>query len=109
MRRGNPSIRPDPALSQAETLCDETREGRPHSPIVRFCGSSIDVFFLQGEKVMKKFIVAAASAVAVLGLAACSDTDETTTQGVQPPPQEQQEPMATPPATDQQQEQAPAN
>ena len=48
---------------------------------------------------MKKFIIAAASAVAVLGLAACSDTDETTTQSVDEPAATETVP-ATPPATD---------
>lgn len=58
---------------------------------------------------MNKPILAAASAIALLGLAACSDTDETTTQGVQPleESQQQQERTATPPASED--EQAPAN
>jgi hypothetical protein len=59
---------------------------------------------------MNKPILAVASAIALLGLAACSDTDETTTQGVQPleeSQQQQQEPTATPPASED--EQAPAN
>ena len=44
---------------------------------------------------MKTFIIASASAIALLGLAACSDaTDETTTQAV--PPTE--EPAAPAPA-----------
>ena len=52
---------------------------------------------------MKKIILASASAIALLGLAACSDTDETTTQSVEPvieetQPVEPAEPMATPPA-----------
>jgi uncharacterized lipoprotein len=58
---------------------------------------------------MKKFIVATASAIAVLGLAACSDSDGTTTQGLPPQDEQMQEPLATPPATDQLDEQAPAN
>ncbi len=54
---------------------------------------------------MKKFALASASAIALLGLAACSDTDETTTQSTQPPvervqPASPAEPMATPPATE---------
>lgn len=50
---------------------------------------------------MKKLILACASAIAVMGLAACSDTDGTTTQAVpdQPAPMEQPaEPNAVPPA-----------
>lgn len=55
---------------------------------------------------MKKLLVASASAIALFGLAACSDTDETTTQAVEPPagqvqpvqPGTPSEPMATPPA-----------
>lgn len=31
---------------------------------------------------MKKLIIAGASAIALMGLAACSDTDDTTTQSV---------------------------
>ncbi len=50
---------------------------------------------------MKKFIIMSASAIAVLGLAACSDTDSNTTQSV--PATENSQPMtpttpATPPA-----------
>ncbi|WP_201744744.1 hypothetical protein [Neoaquamicrobium microcysteis] len=45
---------------------------------------------------MKKLILASASAIALMGLAACSDTDGTTTQAVP----EQEAPMAAPePAT----------
>ena len=50
---------------------------------------------------MKKLILASASALALMGLAACSDTDGTTTQAVpdQVPPAEQPaQPEATPPA-----------
>lgn len=51
---------------------------------------------------MKKLLIASASAVALLGLAACSDTDETTTQSVDPaieqPALEQDEMQAAPPA-----------
>jgi len=59
---------------------------------------------------MKKLILASASAIALMGLAACSDTDGTTTQAVpdetQPmeqapsaiPPTEPATPPATPPA-----------
>lgn len=51
---------------------------------------------------MKKLILASVSGIALMGLAACSDTDGTTTQAVpdaQPPAQT--EPMdAAPPATD---------
>lgn len=59
---------------------------------------------------MKKILIASASAIALFGLAACSDTDQTTTQSVEPPledtqpapidpaPIQPQEPMATPPA-----------
>ena len=51
---------------------------------------------------MKKLVIASASAVALLGLAACSDTDETTTQGIDRPvetqPVQPAEPMASPPA-----------
>lgn len=38
---------------------------------------------------MKKLLIASASAIALMGLAACSDTDETTTQSVEPPLEEQ--------------------
>lgn len=53
---------------------------------------------------MKKIILASASAIALLGLAACSDTDDTTTQSTVPEVQ-QTEPAAptmtpTPPAAD---------
>ena len=53
---------------------------------------------------MKKLVLASAAAIAVLGLAACSDaTDETTTQGV-PPIEEPAQPGTTTdgtaPATD---------
>jgi len=47
---------------------------------------------------MKKFVIGAASAVALLGLAACGDSDGTTTQSV-PPQQDQlqqQEPAVMP-------------
>lgn len=37
---------------------------------------------------MKKIIIASVSSLALLGLAACSDTDTTTTQSVQPEVQE---------------------
>lgn len=50
---------------------------------------------------MKKLILASASAIALMGLAACSDTDGTTTQAVpdQTQPMEQpQSPSAVPPA-----------
>lgn len=33
---------------------------------------------------MKKLVLASTAAIAMLGLAACSDTDETTTQSVDP-------------------------
>lgn len=33
---------------------------------------------------MKKLLIASASAIAVLGLAACTDADDTTTQAVPP-------------------------
>lgn len=49
---------------------------------------------------MKKLILASASAVALMGLAACSDTDGTTTQAVpdqvQPMEQQPAEPNAAP-------------
>jgi ABC-type oligopeptide transport system substrate-binding subunit len=44
---------------------------------------------------MKKLILASASSIAMLGLAACSDTDTTTTQGL---PEE--DPAVQAPATD---------
>ncbi len=49
---------------------------------------------------MKKLILASLSAVALFGIAACSDTgtDTTTTQGVNPPATEQ--PAPTDPAVD---------
>ncbi|MBD0414708.1 hypothetical protein [Oryzicola mucosus] len=47
---------------------------------------------------MRKLILASVSAVALFGIAACSDsTDNTTTQSVNPPATET---PATPPATD---------
>ncbi|MGB3416738.1 MAG: hypothetical protein WBA36_08720 [Mesorhizobium sp.] len=48
---------------------------------------------------MKKLILASVSALALLGVAACSDsgTDNTTTESTTPPAAEQ---PATPPATD---------
>ena len=48
---------------------------------------------------MKKLVLASVSAVALLGLAACTDTDDTTTQSTNPPA-ETATPGATPPATD---------
>jgi len=36
---------------------------------------------------MKKLILASVSAIALLGVAACSDTDNTKTQSVEPPAQ----------------------
>lgn len=50
---------------------------------------------------MKKLILASVSAVALMGLAACSDTDGTTTQAVPddvPPAEQPAQPEATPPA-----------
>lgn len=50
---------------------------------------------------MKKLILASTSAIALLGLAACSDTDNTTTQSTTPPAETTTppaEPQATPPA-----------
>jgi hypothetical protein len=50
---------------------------------------------------MKKFILASVSALALLGVAACSDsgTDTTTTQSTTPPAVEQPMQPATPNAT----------
>ena len=48
---------------------------------------------------MKKLILASAAAVALFGVAACSDTDTTTTQSVDPPAQTTpapSDPAATP-------------
>ncbi|HEY5819494.1 MAG TPA: hypothetical protein VIU14_14070 [Mesorhizobium sp.] len=60
---------------------------------------------------MRKLILATASAIALFGVAACSDSavDQTTTQGVTPPVQEPAPavPEATPPA-DQPMQPAPA-
>jgi opacity protein-like surface antigen len=47
---------------------------------------------------MKKILIASASAVALMGLAACSDTDEMTTQGVDPAPMDAPAVDAAPPA-----------
>ncbi|CAI2933961.1 hypothetical protein [Aminobacter niigataensis] len=57
---------------------------------------------------MKKLILGSVAAIALFGVAACSDTDDTTTQSVQPPATEEPAPItpapatpeATPPATD---------
>lgn len=46
---------------------------------------------------MKKLILASVSAIALMGLAACSDTDNTTTQGL---PEQDQAPMAQPEPTE---------
>jgi hypothetical protein len=46
---------------------------------------------------MKKLILASASAIALFGLAACSDTDNTTTQTI---PEPAQDAPAAPPATE---------
>ena len=48
---------------------------------------------------MKKLVLASVSALALFGVAACSDTDETTTQSVDEPAATETVP-ATPPATD---------
>ena len=49
---------------------------------------------------MKKLILASVSALALFGVAACSDsTDNTTTQSTTPPPAEQPMAPATPEAT----------
>lgn len=57
---------------------------------------------------MKKLVLASVSAVALFGLAACSDTDQNTTQGIDRPvetqPIQPEQPMAAPPA-----DQAPEN
>ena len=45
---------------------------------------------------MKKLILASVSGIALMGLAACNDTDGTTTQSV---PSEQEAPMAQPEPT----------
>ena len=45
---------------------------------------------------MKKLILASVSGIALMGLAACSDTDGTTTQGLPDDPATEA-PMATPP------------
>lgn len=47
---------------------------------------------------MKKFVIASASAIAVLGLAACSDTDDSTTRSVEPGSPAPMEQNAAPPA-----------
>jgi hypothetical protein len=60
---------------------------------------------------MKKLILASASAIALFGIAACSDTaDNTTTQSTTPPVEETQPatPEATPPADTTQPAPAPA-
>lgn len=54
---------------------------------------------------MKKLILASIAAVALFGIAACSDTDKSTTQSVKQPETTQSAPVtptpeATPPATD---------
>lgn len=49
---------------------------------------------------MKKLILASVSAVALFGIAACSDgTDKTTTQSTTPPATEKASPPAAAPAT----------
>jgi hypothetical protein len=47
---------------------------------------------------MKKLILASASAVALLGLAACSDTDDTTTRSIESPDASQQRQSTPQPA-----------
>ena len=52
---------------------------------------------------MRKLILASASAIALFGISACSDTDETTTQSVPADQTEQpagEAPAASPPAAD---------
>lgn len=49
---------------------------------------------------MKKFVVGTVSALALLGLAACSDTDQTTTQSVPPAVDAQPAPAPMQPAPD---------
>jgi hypothetical protein len=52
------------------------------------------------ERVMKKFILASVSAIALFGIAACSDsgTDTTTTQSTNPPVTDPATPPAATPA-----------
>lgn len=55
---------------------------------------------------MKKVLIASASSLAFLALAACSDTDDTQTQSIDEPAMEEQQlqqddPAAVPPADDQ--------
>jgi outer membrane biogenesis lipoprotein LolB len=62
---------------------------------------------------MKKLVLASVSALAFLGLAACSDTDETQTQSIDEPPLEEQQmqqdaPAATPPPAEDQMDAAPS-
>ena len=66
---------------------------------------------------MRKLILASVSAIALLGIAACSDTDDTTTESVEPPmdqtapttPAPADDPAATPAPADEPAEQpAPA-
>lgn len=47
---------------------------------------------------MYKLILASVSGIALMGLAACSDTDGTTTQAVPDQAQPMEEPNAAPPA-----------
>ena len=48
---------------------------------------------------MKKLILASVAAVALFGVAACSDTDETTTQSTTDPAVTTEEPATTTPDT----------
>ena len=63
---------------------------------------------------MRKLILASVSAIALFGVAACSDTDGTTTQSVEPPAEETTpttptDPSATPaPSADEPADAAPA-
>jgi uncharacterized lipoprotein YajG len=86
-------------MSQAETVCDETGPG---------CAAfGPDISSIRKRRdMMKKVLIASASSLAFLALAACSDTDDTQTQSIDEPAMEEQQlqqddPAAVPPADDQ--------
>ena len=83
-------------LLQNETQRDETESRMEHF----FSDRRRKGRYCERRDVMKKLVLASVSALALLGVAACSDSaDTTTTQGVPQTDQTQPaDPMAPPPA-----------